>query len=151
MKLLNNLHVFNDMYGNPLNPAMVPYINCLESFQKVRLTCFVKKVLDQEEIELCHQAMDKFKYDCKIVISDFDIHAIHSIYNCIVHVPKWIDHFKIGLGFVMEQTGESLHEDYDSFVKNKAMISKIDSHKYLESLKKNTVAFMSEKCRRQPK
>ena len=52
-----------------------------ESFQKVRLTCFVKKVLDDEEIELCHQAMDKFKYDCKIVIEDFDIHAIHSIYN----------------------------------------------------------------------
>ena len=111
MKLLNNLNVFKDRYGNPLNPAMVPYINCLESFNQVRLTCFVKKLLDDEEIELCHQAMDKFKYDCKIVISDFDINAIHSIYNCIVHVPKWIDHFKIGLGFVMEQTGESLHED----------------------------------------
>ena len=93
--------------------------------------------------------MDKFKYDCKIVINDFDVNAIHSIYNCIVHVPKWIDHFKIGLGFVMEQTGESLHEDYDSFVKNKAMISNIDSEeRYLISLKKNTVAFEREKFRK---
>ena len=150
IKLLKNLNVFEDRYGNPTNIEMVPYINCLKSFDKVRETCFVKKILDDDEIEQCHKVMEKFRRDCLVVIEDFDVPAINSMYACVVHVMKWIDHFKVGLGFVIEQTGESLHEDLDIFFKNKAMISNTKNPNYLISLLKNVVAISSEKCRRQP-
>ena len=107
-------------------------------------------MLDDDEIEQCHRAMEKFRRDCLVVIEDFDVLAINSMYACVVHVMKWIDHFKVGLGFVIEQTGEALHEDLDCFFKNKAMISNTKNPNYLISLKKNVVASSSEKCRRQP-
>ncbi len=49
---------------------------------------------------------------------------------------QWVEHFKIGLGFVLEHTGEAIHDSFDQFCKKKALIADYKNPKYLDDLKK---------------
>ena len=68
----------------------------------------------------------------------------------IVIVGKWINHFKIGLGFVIEQTGEAIHDDLHKYYTNKSLMADPKNPKYLDDLLAKTVAYTSAKSRRVP-
>ena len=150
IKLLENLNAFQDRYGNPKLLDLVPYLNFLKAYNEVRKTCYVKKVFDDEDLEQCNDALKKFKIAAKVVIDDFDIHAINKIHSVAIHVGKWINHFKIGLGFVIEQTGEAIHDDLHKYYTNKSLMADPKNDKYLDDLFAKTVAYVSAKSRRVP-
>ena len=66
IKLLENFNAFQDRYGNPKLLDLVPYLNFLKAYNKVRKTCYVKKVFDDEDLELCNDALKKFKIAAKV-------------------------------------------------------------------------------------
>ena len=98
------------------------------------------------DLDLARRAREELKADCKVVIEDFDVHAINKIHCVVIHV----EHFKIGLGFSLEHTGEAIHHSFDNHCKNTALIADYKHPGYLDDLKKKTVAYVSGNCRRVP-
>merc|ERR1712083_1074867 len=86
--------------------------------------------------DLARRAGEEFKADCKVVIEDFDVHAIKKIHCIVIHVGQWGEHFKIGLGFVLEHTGEAIHHSFDRHCLNTALIADYKHPKYIGDLKK---------------
>ena len=148
IKLLECLYVFENKNGDPIRLDIVPYVNCLKSFNKVRKTQFIKST--DIDLDLARRAREEFKADCKIVIEDFDVHAINKIHCVVIHVGQWVEHFKIGLGFVLEHTGEAIHHSFDKHCLNTALIADYKHPGYLGDLKKKTAAYVSGNCRRVP-
>ena len=71
-------------------------------------------------------------------------------FSYVIHVGQWVEHFKIGLGFVVEHTGEAIHHSFDLHCLNTALIADYKHPGYLGDLKKKTVAYVSGNCRRVP-
>ena len=88
------------------------------------------------DLDLARRAREEFKADCKIVIEDFDVHAINKIHCVVIHVGQWVEHFKIGLGFVLEHTGEAIHHSFNRHCLNTALIDNYIHPGYLDDLKK---------------
>ena len=129
------------------------FIYLLEAAEFIELSFGVHQVSvvsTDIDLELARRAREEFKADCKVVIDDFDVHAINKIHCVVIHVGQWVEHFKIGLGFVLEHTGEAIHHSFDKHCLNTALIADYKHPKYLDDLKKKTVAYVSGNCRRVP-
>jgi len=145
VKLLNSIYLFEDNFGNARNFEMVPFLNCLKSFNEIRIICSVKSL--EIDLESASRSIEKFKNDCKVIFEDYNVNAINKLHECFCHLLEWLEFFKIGLGFVSEQTGESLHSDFDEYSKRKQIVN-ISHPNFLTNLKRNVVAYNSSHAKR---
>ena len=141
IKLLENSNVFYDNHGTAKNGEMIPYLNVLSSFNEMRKVSF--NCDDPIDVDLCREKIEKFTRDSKVLIKDFEVNAINKLHACHVHLMEWIEEFKMGLGNVDEQTGESSHHDFKKFCQGR-LIEDIDDPRYLECLRKLVVEYASK-------
>ena len=141
IKLLESLYVFYDGSGTAKIGEMIPYLNCLSSYDEMRKFSF--NCDDHIDVDLCRKKIEKFTADSLVLFEDFDVNAINKLHACHVHVMEWIEEYKMGLGNVDEQTGESCHQDFKKFC-NGRLMENIDDPGYLECLRKLVVEYASK-------
>ena len=140
IKLLESVNLFYNKFGDPKDLEMIPYLNALKSFNEARKICFICAEPGEIDIDECEKKIEKFTSDSLVLIRDFDVNAINKLHECHIHLTEWLREFKMGLGNVCEQTGESGHAYWDKFVHSR-LPKYIDDPEYLPTLRKLVVEY----------
>ena len=119
------------------NPILTGFIDTLKSFDEVRKACF-GQILDEDYEE----KIQKFHNDYMVLVDEFGMSILVKAHEVFFHVVPWLKKWNIPLGVVSEQTSESLHSDFDSYIERKN-VQNPNSPVYAENLLKVVVAYNS--------
>ena len=89
-----------------LEPGLTPFVECLQNLPKVVNVTF-STVLDPDY----EQIIKNFNKSYMILHCDFNL-SITKVNIIMCHLSTFVKEWKIGLGLLSEQAGESLHHDF---------------------------------------
>ena len=107
-----------------LEPGLTPFVELL--FSKVVNATF-SSVLDPDY----EQIIKNFNKSYMILHCDFNLSITTKVHIIMCHLSAFVKEWKIGLGLLSEQTGESLHHDFKRAII--AEILKVQTTKHTSS------------------